>query len=314
MGSGGSYLAEYILKNHLDCEVFGLSRWGSTKTQDNIKHIKDKITIIECDLLDLSSIVRALQYCRPDKIFHLAAHANVRVSFDTPLSVLQNNIFSTANLLEAVKIVCPKTIFQMCSTSEVCGTAVSIPISEDHPLNPSNPYAVSKLASEKLSYSYNQCWNIPLVITRAFCYCNPRRYDLFSTSFAMQVARIEYGLQDELRHGNLESTRTMIDVREVAEAYWIASEKCIDSTPYNIGGLRIISVGEFLETLKSKAKKKIISKVDERLLRPSDITNQIPDVSKFENKTGWKPKISLEESIEWLLNECRQKIARDNIM
>lgn len=311
-GSGGSYLAEYILENHPEVKVHGTTRWHSTSTFRNVRTIKDKICLHECDLNDLSSIVRVLEYVEPVKIFHTAAHANVKVCFDTPLAVLQNNIMSTANLLEAIRHVCPTVIFQMCSTSEVCGTPEITPITEEHPLNPSNPYAVSKLASEKLSYAYWKSWQLKVVITRAFCYTNPRRHDIFSTAFALQVARIEQEKQDVLKHGNLDSIRTMIDVRDICEGYWIASEECDYGTPYNLGGVNPIGVGEFLDILKSKALVPIRSTLDKNLLRPTDITSQLPDITKFCKKTGWQPKIPLDESINWLLEECREEVRRNN--
>ena len=91
-GSGGSYLADYIIENHPEVEVWGICRWHSTTTLENISHIKDKIHLRESDLLDISSIIRTLQECKPDRIFHLASYANVRKCFDTPLSVINNNI------------------------------------------------------------------------------------------------------------------------------------------------------------------------------------------------------------------------------
>lgn len=312
MGSGASYLCEYIINNHPEVNIYGISRWGSTKTDSNIKHIKNKITVIECDLNDLTNTIRALDTAKPDMIFNMAAHANVRVAFESPLAVLQNNIFSTAHLLEATRMVCPKAIFNQCSTSEVCGTPETAPITEDHQLNPSNPYAVSKLAGEKLAYAYHKSWNLNVIITRCFAYINPRRKDLFATAFARQVARIEAGLQDKLYHGNLASLRTLIDVRDVAAAYWMASQKCDIAVPYNVGGTRPIAIGEFLEILKSKAKVPIISELDKRLLRNSDITKQIPDVSRFIKMTGWQPKYTLDESIEWLLEECRKEVTNES--
>lgn len=307
VGSGGSYLCEYILTNHPECEIWIPARWHSTSVLNNIRHIKNRITIKECDLNDLSSVIRFLQECIPDRIFNMAATANVAVAFKTPLAVLQNNIFSTANLLEAVRLVCPKTIFQQCSTSEVIGQPLTIPITEEHPLNPCNPYAVSKLATEKLAYTYWKSWNLNVIITRAFCYWNPRRKDLFATSFASQIARIEKGKQDKLYHGNLDSVRTGIDVRDMAEAYWISCEKCEYGTPYNIGGKDPVSVNDILRILKNKSTVPIISELKKDLLRPSDISNQVPDVSKFENRTGWKAKINLDESMDWLLTECRKE-------
>ena len=150
-----------------------------------------------------------------------------------------------------------------------------------------------------------------IVITRMFAYINPRREDLFASSFAKQVARIEAGLQKVLIHGNLDSVRTIIDVRDAMEAYWVAVSECEFGEVYNIGGDKVISVGELLKVLKNKAKVEINSRLDKHLLRPTDVTLQIPDVSKFRKKTGWRPKYSFEESIEFLLDFWREEIQRN---
>ncbi len=304
-GSGASYLAEYILANHPDVNVHGIARWHSGTSQKNLDAIKSKITFHECDLNDLSSIIRVLREVKPEKIFNLASHANVRVCFDTPIAVLQNNIFSTANLLEAVRLECPDAIFQQCSTSEVYGNPKTTPITEDHPVLPVNPYAVSKLTQEMLCYSYFQSWGLKVVITRAFAYINPRRKQLFSTDFAHRLVAIEGGDELFLRHGNLESVRTLMDVRDMVRAYWMASEMCEYGTPYNIGSINPISVGEFLSLLCEKSMSKVTTMLDPKLLRPVDMTMQICDASKFNSLTGFTPKYKLEESISYLLNHAR---------
>lgn len=308
-GAGGSYLAEYIIDKHPDVKLFGLHRWHSAQSEINIKDIEDKITILECDLLDISSVIRALQISQPDRIFHMAAFANVRKCFDTPLSVINNNIMGTANLLESIRMVCPNTTLQICSTSEVYGNCKTMePIKEDFHLNPQNPYSVSKLASEKLAISYFHTWGIKVIITRAFSYFNPRRHDLVASAFAKQVARIEAGKQDVLYHGNLESIRSFVDVRDIAEAYWIASEQCHPAIPYNIGGGNPYMVGYILTLLKYNARVPIVGIMDCKLLRPVDVVSQIPDTTRFTEQTGWKPKYSIDESIKWLLNSMREVV------
>lgn len=307
-GSGGSYLAEYILNNHPEWEVWGTSRWHSTSVFNNIKDIKDKIKIKECDLNDLSSIIRLLEECRPLKIFHLAATANVRICFDNPISVYQNNVISTLNLFEAVRMVCPSAKVQLCSTSEIFGNPVEFPMKESHRSHPVNVYSASKLSQEALASAYSQSWGIKIVITRAFAYWNARRKDLFATSFATQIARIEQGKQDILYHGNLNSVRQLMHVKDMVRAYWIASEKCPYSEPFNIGGKDIISVGDYLNKLISYSKVTIICKENPNLIRPKDVDKQLCDTSKFDNLTGFKPEYSMEESIEWLLNECRKDV------
>jgi GDPmannose 4,6-dehydratase/GDP-4-dehydro-6-deoxy-D-mannose reductase len=312
-GSGGSYLAEYIVQNHPQVSVHGIGRWHSTSTLDNLSAIRSDVKIHECDLMDFSSILSTLEQSRPDVIFHLAAHANVRASFQTPLSVLNNNIMGTANLFEAIRAAKLSPVFQLCSTSEVYGQveAQDVPIKEETALRPSSPYAVSKVTQDLLGYSYFVAYQMPVIRTRMFAYLNPRRIDLFATSFARQVARIEHGLQNELVHGNLDSVRTIIDVRDAMKAYWDAALYCTPGEAYNIGGQTTIKVGEFLDLLKSLAKTPIISRVDPALLRPADVTLQIPSTEKFENATGWKPQFSFEESVSFLLDHWRREVAKE---
>jgi len=308
-GSGGSYLADYILENHPDIGVHGICRWHSTSRLDNIEHIKDNIHIHECDLLDVSSIIRVLQVVKPYRIFHLAAYANVKKCFDTPLAVVNNNIMGTANLLEAIRLSCPDAIVQICSTSEVYGNPKTVPMYEDHPLQPVNPYSVSKLAQEKLAYAYHQSWGLNVIITRMFAYINPRRHDLFATAFARQVARMEHYFGGRvIKHGNLSSVRTLIDVRDAMRSYWLACDWCVPGEAYNIGGKEVLSVGTFLTKLIEHASTNMIPVLDKGLLRPIDVTNQVANTEKFDKLTGFKPKYTLDESIEFLLEHCRKEI------
>jgi len=308
-GSGGSYLAEYIVNNVPDVEVYGTSRWHSTTSKNNLNQIADKVKVIECDLMDLSSIFRLLKIVKPDYIFHLASHANVRASFDTPISVIQNNILGTVNLFEAIKMAEIDPLIQLCSTSEVYGQVdpKDVPIKESCPLRPASKYAVSKTTQDLLGDVYYKNDGLKIIRTRMFSYLNPRRDDLFATSFAKQVVKIEKGLQKELVHGNLNSVRTIIDVRDAMESYWVAITKGKPGEVYNIGGQTTITVGDFLEILKKKALCEIPSRVDPALLRPTDVTLQIPDTTKFFNETGWKPKYSFEESVNYLLESCRKE-------
>src|SRR3990167_33050 len=307
-GSGGSYLAEFLVKEHPEIKVHGFQRWHSTTSQYNLEAVKNEIILHEVDMLDLSSMARILREIKPNRIFNMASHANVRVCFDIPIAILQNNIMSTANLLEAIRLECPETLYHHCSTSEVYGNPETYPITEEHPMKPVNPYAVSKLAQESLVFAYYKSFGLRVIITRMFAYINPRRRELFATAFAKQIARIEFGLQDILWHGNLESLRTLIDVRDAMETYWIACDKCEIGVPYNVGGNTVISVGEFLNILCSHSKVPIICKQDPSLMRPVDVTRQVPDISKFEKCTGWKPKYSFDESVEFLLEHIRKEI------
>ena len=312
-GSGGSYLAEYIVEHHPEVKVHGFARWHSSTQDDNLRTLRGKVTVHEVDLNDFGSVIAALQEVRPDAIFHLAAHANVRASFITPQTVLSNNILGTSNLFEGIRIAKLDPLIQLCSTSEVYGQVQphEVPIREEQPMRPASPYAVSKVAQDLLGYTYFVAYKMRIIRTRMFAYLNPRRTDLFATSFARQVARIEVGLQNELTHGNLESVRTIVDVRDAMRAYWDALLHCKPGEAYNIGGTATMTVGEVLKRLIAMAKKPIPTRQDPALLRPADVTLQIPNVERFAAATGWKPKYSFDESLTHLLEYWRRRAAME---
>jgi GDPmannose 4,6-dehydratase/GDP-4-dehydro-6-deoxy-D-mannose reductase len=310
-GSGGSYLAEFVARHHPHVAIHGLSRWHSAQ-RDNLSGVRSQVALHEADLNDLSSVIVAIREARPDAVFHLASHANVRASFTTPASVLANNVLGTANLLEAIRLCGLDPVVQLCSTSEVYGQVDPrhVPIREDAPLRPVSPYAVSKVAQDLLGFSYFASYGMRIVRTRMFTYVNPRRADLFATAFARQIAWVERGLASEVVHGNLDSVRTLIDIRDAMEAYWEAVIHCQPGEAYNIGGTTTLSVGEVLSRLLAMARRPIPTRVAPELLRPADVTLQIPCVEKFQAATGWKARYSAEDSLRDLLDHWRREADR----
>jgi len=305
-GSGATYLAEY-LDTVPDLEIHGISRWH---TDRQIKsELFNKLHIHECDLTDLGSVIRALEISQPDYIFHLAANANIKLSFTSPSSVLNNNINGTVNLLEGLRILNLKPVLQLCGTSEVYGQVKKeeIPIKETQNIDPVNVYAISKFVQEKLVKSYYNSYGIPIMITRAFGYINPRRPDIFSSAFAKQIVDIERGKKKVLHHGDLNSIRTLLDVRDVMEAYWVGANKCKYGEAYNIGSTIPVKVGDYLEELKKHANCEIVCETDHNLLRPVDVTLQIPDVNKFYEATNWKPRYTFEETMQFLIDYYRNQ-------
>ena len=270
------------------------------------------MTVHEADLTDFPAVFSAMEAAKPDAIFHLAAHANVRASFQTPNTVLSNNVLGTSTLFEAIRLAQLDPLIQLCSTSEVYGQVDPryVPIDEDAPMRPVSPYAVSKTTQDLLGYAYFRSYGMRIIRTRMFTYLNPRRTDLFATSFARQVAWIERGLQEgPLLHGNLDSVRTMIDVRDAVGAYWEAALYCEPGEAYNIGGTTVMKVGDFLEQLVALATVPIETRCDPNLLRPTDVTLQIPNTAKFEAATGWKPVHPFSDSMAHLLAYWRGKAA-----
>ena len=305
-GSGGSYLAEYIVNNHPDVQVHGIARWRST-TGAHLGALPDRVAVHQADQTDFGSVLGVLRDVQPDAIFHLAAHANVAASFITPNAVLSNNIIGTSNLFEAVRMAGLDPLIQLCSSSEVYGQVDPkyVPITEETPLRPVSPYAVSKAAQDLLGWSYYVSYKMRIIRTRMFTYLNPRRTDLFATSFAKQIAWIERGLQHELVHGNLDSVRTIIDVRDAMRAYWQAILHCRPGEAYNIGGTTPMTVREFLERLIALSDVPIPTRCDPRLIRPADVTLQIPCTDKFVRETGWQPVYTFEQSLADLVRYWR---------
>jgi GDP-mannose 4,6-dehydratase len=310
-------LADYILENYPKVQILGLARWRSPI--DNVRHILDKVTLEFGDLMDLPSLKTILSSQRPDVIFHLAAQSYVPFSFTSPVATLNANMIGTCNLLEAVKEMKLFSnydpVIHVCSSSEVYGQVKEneVPITEDNPLRPASPYAVSKVAEDMLGFQYWISWKVKTIRTRMFTHTGPRRGDVFALSnFAKQVAAIEAGLAPRTVFvGNLESVRTWSDVRDAVRAYWLLVNKCPPGEVYNIGGVETMTIREMLKKLLKLSKVKDIKvEVDPRRLRPSDVTLQIPCIDKFVKATGWKPEIKFDKTIRDTLDYWRNHYKR----
>jgi GDP-mannose 4,6-dehydratase len=311
----GSHLADYILRFHPMEEIHGMIRWRSPL--DNIEQCLEKITLHHGDLLDMNSIMKVLRDSRPDWIFHLAAQSYVPFSFVAPAVTLNTNVTGTSNLLEAMRITRTNAKIHICSSSEVYGQVGpdEVPITETNEFRPASPYAVSKVGEDMLALQHFMSYGTQTVRTRMFTHTGPRRGDVFAeSSFAKQIAEIEAGIKpNPVRVGNLASVRTLSDVRDAVRAYWLLMERCPAGEVYNIGGDRPTTVGDVLATLIGMATCDIQHVVDPTRIRPSDVTLQIPDSSRFREATGWQPEIDPAQTLRDLLDYHRQKIGTDRI-
>jgi GDPmannose 4,6-dehydratase/GDP-4-dehydro-6-deoxy-D-mannose reductase len=309
-GMVGSHLAEYLLAEHPGVAVHGLVRWRSPRT--NIASVAARLELHEGDLRDLNSLVHVLRSARPDRIFHLAAQSYVSQSFVAPADTLATNVVGTQNLLDAIRLAGLAPRIHVCSSSEVYGqvTEAELPIRETNPFRPASPYAVSKVGEDMVAQQYALSYGMDVLRTRMFTHTGPRRGDVFAESaFAKQIAEIEAGVRpNPIRVGNLDSVRTFADVRDAVRAYWLLLEKCPGGEVYNVGGDRTMTVGAMLEMLKGIARCRIDHVVDPALVRPSDVTLQIPDTSKFRAATGWAPRIPLETTLKDLLDWHRARL------
>jgi GDP-mannose 4,6-dehydratase len=310
-GFVGSHLAEYCLQQP-EVKVFGVKRRESSL--ENIKGVLSQISLRDCDLKDEEGVKKLIQEINPDRIFHLAAQSYVPDSFIAPRATIETNIIGTLNLLEAIRRAGIDPLIHICSSSEVYGEVhpEEIPITENNPLRPQSPYAVSKVGEDLLAYQYFRSFGLKTIRTRAFTHTGPRRGSAFASSaFAKQIAEIEKGAKPPVLYvGNLDSVRTFLDVRDVVRAYWLTLDKGIPGEVYNIGGETALSIREMLNMLLrlSDKGKSVEVRVDQKLLRPSDVTLQIPSVEKFRKQTGWKPQIPLEKTLKDLLDYWRERV------
>jgi GDP-4-dehydro-6-deoxy-D-mannose reductase len=311
-GFTGSHLAEYLLQLG-GIEVFGIERWRSRR--DNIDKIEGKIRLHECDIRDASSVMEVVRVVKPDRIFHLAAQSFVVSSWSAPAETLSTNIIGELNIFEAVRQVNINPFIQLAGSSEEYGLVKEdeLPIRETNPLRPLSPYAVSKVGQDLLGYQYYKSYGLKVVRTRAFNHTGPRRGEVFSESnFAKQIARIEKGLQEPVVSvGNLEARRDFTDVRDIVKAYWLALEKGEPGEVYNICTEHDLSIRELLDILLSLSDKKIDLRQDSKRLRPSDVPVLRGDCSKFKKQTGWKPTISIKESLRDLLEYWRMRTDKE---
>jgi len=308
-GFVGSHLSEFLLNKNL--EIYGIERWRS-KTE-NIEHIKDKIKLIKADIRDAHSMEDAVKKIEPDYVFHLAAQTFVPMSWNAPVDTLETNIIGTVNLFEAIRKseIDPKV--QIAGSSEEYGMVYpnEIPIKETNPLRPLSPYGVSKVAQDKLSYQYFKSYGLKIVVTRAFNHTGPRRGEAFvSSNFSKQVVEIEKGKKKPVINvGNLDAKRDFSDVRDIVRGYWLAVNKCDFGEVYNMCSGKAVSIKELLDLILRLGKVKGIKIVkDPARIRPSDVPILQGDYTKFREKTGWKPEIPLERTIEDLMNYWRDKL------
>ena len=307
-GFVGSYMAEHALA--CGAEVYGSSRWRS-KTE-NIDRLRGKITLIESDLRDLSSVRALLETSNPDYVIHLAAQSFVGASWQAPAETLSTNIISQVNLLEAIRGLKMSPRFLAIGSSEEYGLVHpdELPIKETNPLRPLSPYAVSKVAQDMMGYQYFKSYGLPIVRTRAFNHEGPRRGDVFVTSsFAKQVAEIEAGDRDPVIFvGDLKPRRDFSDVRDIVRGYWLLLQRGEPGEVYNLCSGRSWSIQQVLDFLLDQSRVKGITvTVDPARLRPSDVMVLEGDATKVRKATSWEPEIPLERTLRDLLGYWRQR-------
>jgi GDP-4-dehydro-6-deoxy-D-mannose reductase len=306
-GFVGSHLAELLLKKGE--EVFGICL--PDESLENIRHIKKDVHLTGCDITNfdrLSSVVRKIN---PNEVYHLAAFSAVGKSFSQPLKVIETNVRGTLYLLEILRNSRKKPRIVIVGSSDMYGVVKpkDIPISEERPLLPVSPYGSSKAACDLLAYQFFKSYGLLTVRARAFNHAGPRQgLGFVVPDFASQIAKIEAGiLPSVMSVGSLSSRRDISDVRDIVRAYRLLMKKGKAGEAYNVCGGNARSIKSALKILISLSKKKIRERTDERKSRPAEIPVLAGDNSRIRRTTGWRPKISIQTTLEDTLNYWRRK-------
>ncbi len=300
-GFVGSHLADFLSAGD-GVEVYGLAR----------RVARGKRRIYSCDIADAKHLEKLVRFVRPERIFHLAAQAGVPASWEFPAKTFEQNITGTVNLLEAVRKHCPAAIVQLTGSAHEYGIPPKniARINETVPMNPMSPYAVSKIAQDRLAELYFRRYQMNIVRTRGFNQIGPRQSaDFVTASLARQIALIEAGRQKpQIMVGNLDSVRDYADVRDMVRAYWLALEKGKAGEVYNIATGRGHTVAEVLDIYLKFSHVKIQIKKDPKRLRAQDLPRLVGNPAKFMKQTGWRPRIRLKDSLCDILNDWRYRV------
>src|SRR5215207_6190594 len=305
-GFVGGHLAEHLLTSG-GWELYGLAR----RPASGLPQLGG-IQIVVADLGEIDQTVAALDRAQPDVIFHLAAQSNVPRSFENPAATLTTNVIAQLHLFQAVLRLRQNPLLLIVGSNEIYGRVEpeDLPLTEETPLRPVNPYAVSKATQDLLAYQYHASHQLRTIRLRPFNHIGPRQSEQFVVAaFAAQIARIEAGQQAPvIRVGNLAAERDFTDVRDVVRAYALAVQQGQVPCAYNIGSGRCVSIRWLLDTLLTLSTHDIAIEPDPARMRPSDVPRVVSDSRRFREQTGWVPRIALEQTLFDVLEYWRARV------
>jgi len=302
-GQDASYLAEFLLEKGY--RVFGTTRRSSTTNNERIKHIQDKITILQGDLLDQGSLSAALIEAEPDEVYNLAAQSFVQTSWNQPVLTGEFTALGVTRLLEAIRTVNPKIKFYQASSSEMFGKVTETPQKETTRFYPRSPYGVAKVYGHYITVNYRESYDIFACSGICFNHESPRRgLEFVTRKISHAVARISLGKQRTLELGTLEPKRDWGFAGDYVEAMWLMMQKP-QANDYVIATGENHSVKEFLDlafrTVGINDWDKYVVSNKSLHMRPAEVDYLIGDASKAKRVLGWKPKTSFRQLVEMMV-------------
>ena len=296
------------LLDELGHEVVGVGR----RPADDARPPEALAHYRHLDLTDADATRRLVHEVHPDRILHLAAEASVAASWNDPFGTVDRNVRTAHNVLDAVREHAPEAgVLLACSGEEYGAVPLErLPVREEEPLRPQNPYAVSKAAVDLLGGFFADAHGLRVLRARAFNHAGPGQSDAYAvSSFARQVAEAEAGTGPAtVLTGNLEARRDVTDVRDVARAYWAALEAGLTG-PVNVCSGTAPRIADLLDGLLDHARTPISPRTDPARSRPSEVAEIRGSARRLTDATGWRPEIPLERTLADTLDWWRERLS-----
>lgn len=307
-GQDGSYLAEFLLDRGYD--VFGMVRRSSTENFERIKHFRDRITLVQADLLDQLSLIRMLEEIQPDEVYNLAAQSFVPTSWSQPMLTGEFTAIGVTRMIEAIRLVAPKARFYQASSSEMFGKVREVPQTELTPFYPRSPYAVAKVYGHYITVNYRESYDLFAVSGILFNHESPRRgLEFVTRKITDGAARIKLGLAGELRMGNLDACRDWGFAGDYIQAMWLMLQR---ETPadYVIATGAAHSVRDFCEAAFGRLDLDYRDYVvtDERFFRPAEVEHLIGDSTRAREELGWVPETDFEGLVHMMVDADMERL------
>jgi GDPmannose 4,6-dehydratase len=309
-GQDGSYLAEWLLEKGY--RVVGMVRRASTENFERIQSFRDRIELLQGDLLDQWSLIRTLEKAQPDEIYNLAAMSFVQTSWDQPTLTGEFTGLGVTRLLDAMRLVCPKARFYQASSSEMFGKVRETPQNEMTPFHPRSPYAVAKVYGHYITVNYRESYHLFAVSGILFNHESPRRgLEFVTRKITDGVARIKMGLASELLLGNLEAHRDWGFAGDYVRAMWLMLQQS-DPSDFVIATGHSHSVREFCEIAFAHVGldwRKYVRQ-DPRFIRPAEVDHLVGDASRARRLLGWEPTVSFEQLIHMMVDADLERLQK----
>jgi GDPmannose 4,6-dehydratase len=309
-GQDGSHLAEYLLAKSYD--VFGLVRRVSSPVRERIAHLEERLTLIPGDLLDMGSLMRALDQARPTEVYNLAAQSFVHTSFLEPVATGEVTALGVARILEAIRRTDPAIRFYQASSSEMFGKAVEVPQRETTPFHPRSPYGVAKVYGHYLTVNYRESYGLFAVCGILFNHEGERRgHEFVTRKISDGAVRIKLGLATELRLGNLDARRDWGYAGDYVRAMWmmLQQERPED---YVIATGETHTVREFCElafgALGLDWQRYVVT--DPAFTRPAEVDLLRGDASKAHEQLGWTPEVDFPTLVRRMVEADLNRLSR----